>query len=499
MGIFYYDRDRSRRGYYPIKNALWCSNCGMMQELGGRYLPGEITCSCGNSGHHVTRRLSRRGENFDLIATNSERVLQFRWAITTSKFKFKDVEGQPLPIVSFEEKTNLWEIRLDVDEGISLWCDGKERKPIRRNLLAALDKMSLTQFRHRCEALGVNPSHLVLASLSSHMLGNELVKNLEYHLGERGKKEREDIELLLAAGFPVESIPTLRRYSILKHMKDFEKGRLHTRMGITRQAMQLMIEHAQINHNNHYAASPLANLLNRAVDPLHGSHPVKLSDPTYVQNEITHIEFEREFPEYKKLRGTYGFDQLINEFDYDRRRLTIYLLEDIRDRQGITPPAAGITLLRDYNIAMRMLGLKPEKYPKSLKLAHDVAAIRYAQKKDQILEDNLKKKLEEAAQKEAKINKEFCIVAPKAAADFDLEHEALGHCIHTYKQRVAEGRSNIFFLRKAEEPEQPLVTVEVRKDEVVQARGAGNRSLQEKERKALEAWAKREKLQVSHV
>ena len=55
------------------------------------------------------------------------------------------------------------------------------------------------------------------------------------------------------------------------------------------------------------------------------------------------------------------------------------------------------------------------------------------------------------------------------------ESSALGHCVKTYGDKVAEGKTLIFFIRKKSEPEVPYYTLEIKPDgKFVQCRGKYN-------------------------
>jgi hypothetical protein len=67
------------------------------------------------------------------------------------------------------------------------------------------------------------------------------------------------------------------------------------------------------------------------------------------------------------------------------------------------------------------------------------------------------------------------------------EGNTLRHCAITYAREMARGRTHLFSMRKAERHE-PLITIEVRKGGVWQARGACNRPPTMSEREVILAW-----------
>ena len=113
-------------------------------------------------------------------------------------------------------------------------------------------------------------------------------------------------------------------------------------------------------------------------------------------------------------------------------------------------------------------------YPKDLQKSHDKAAKRMKHKHD------------------AKIKRDFIAVYRQLSGKLDFEKDgmkivypdtpdavvtegnALHHCVGSYTERVANGECIILFLRKCSDDSNPFYTVEVRNQEAVQVRGAGN-------------------------
>ena len=64
----------------------------------------------------------------------------------------------------------------------------------------------------------------------------------------------------------------------------------------------------------------------------------------------------------------------------------------------------------------------------------------------------------------------FVIVWPRSKADFTKEGQLQHNCVGGYFDRCAKGDTTVFFLRKKEEPEKPLCTVEFNEGKLVQCR-----------------------------
>ena len=97
---------------------------------------------------------------------------------------------------------------------------------------------------------------------------------------------------------------------------------------------------------------------------------------------------------------------------------------------------------------------------------------------------------------------DFCVVIPKGPEDLVVEGVQLSHCVKSYIDRVSDGRTNIVFIRKKEEPWKPFFTVEVTNDRVVaQVHGLANRNA-DTEPGMLEfvhQWAKSKRLRIGAI
>lgn len=61
-------------------------------------------------------------------------------------------------------------------------------------------------------------------------------------------------------------------------------------------------------------------------------------------------------------------------------------------------------------------------------------------------------------------NDQYVILSPEKAEDLIMEGASLHHCVGSYVKRVAEGESQIYFLRKKDTPSLSYCTIEIRKE-----------------------------------
>lgn len=88
----------------------------------------------------------------------------------------------------------------------------------------------------------------------------------------------------------------------------------------------------------------------------------------------------------------------------------------------------------------------------------------------------------------------YCILAPRKANDLVNESYALSHCVRSYIENVALGRTKIYFLRKVEQKSKSLVTIEVMGEKIYQVKGRYNRDATLEENEFIKKWAKERNL-----
>lgn len=163
---------------------------------------------------------------------------------------------------------------------------------------------------------------------------------------------------------------------------------------------------------------------------------------------------------------------LVVDHGYNCDRLLDYLTRDIPYNQGITELQEGLRILRDYIGMCSEMNIKYEKYPKSLKLYHDLAVIKYNAVKKEIDRTKFCSKYE--GMPYTVKGKEVSLVKPESPKDLVDEGSNLNHCVASYISRVINGDCIILFIRKNDELDKSLYTIQVVNSEIVQAKGIGN-------------------------
>ncbi len=130
-------------------------------------------------------------------------------------------------------------------------------------------------------------------------------------------------------------------------------------------------------------------------------------------------------------------------------------------------------------------------YPRDVKIEHD----RFLEMKDKI--KNIR--YEQGLLERAKLLEAFAfedddyIIAPlRNVSDFLNESSVLNHCVKTYMQKCSSGETNIFGLRKKDEPEKPYFTVNISNHgKLIQNRGKCNCAPPKEVQDFVSKWLKR--------
>ena len=136
-------------------------------------------------------------------------------------------------------------------------------------------------------------------------------------------------------------------------------------------------------------------------------------------------------------------------------------------------------LYTDYIKNAKALGWDMKRkrilFPDDLMAAHDEATELYEAQKNSLIDKQIR---EHAVDVDYEKNG-LIIICAKSQGDLNKESQILQHCVRTYGEEVASGRTLIYFIRKAEEVKTPYYTLEIDPltGVVVQWRGNHNCSM----------------------
>ena len=174
--------------------------------------------------------------------------------------------------------------------------------------------------------------------------------------------------------------------------------------------------------------------------------------------------------------------EFFQEENYDYKALLRYI-DNLAAFEGLENINLILVELYDYVEMMKKLSPKFDKYPRYFLTTHQIAIRNYNRLKQQFDEEDFKKKYTE------KYNityKDYIFTYPKTIQDIRDEAVSQSNCVASYIQKVLDGKCHIIFMRYKDTPDTSLVTIEIRNDQIVQAKGAYNRELTALEKEAVD-------------
>ena len=186
------------------------------------------------------------------------------------------------------------------------------------------------------------------------------------------------------------------------------------------------------------------------------------------------------------------FTTLVNEFNYDYKKLIDYMYDYLPNREGFTNSDLAMNQLKDYVSMIKQMGGKiRDKYPKYLKVKHDIMVVNFNVFKKEYSEELFQKR--KRPELEWK-NKDYVIKIPQTTQDIKDEGIQNNNCVGSYVGRVINGDTYIVFLRNIKTPDESLVTVEIKDNAIVQAYRSANTNITYKDMLALKQFCKERNL-----
>lgn len=141
--------------------------------------------------------------------------------------------------------------------------------------------------------------------------------------------------------------------------------------------------------------------------------------------------------------------------------------------------------LKDYCRMMSKISAKYDKYPRNLLTTHRIATRNYERLNKMFSEILFEKRIDTSLEWTVD---GFSIIHPKTTEEIKDEAAQQNNCVASYIDSVIKGDCNIVFLRSTESKDKSLVTMEVRHNKVVQAKGKFNRELTDHELKIVQKY-----------
>ena len=200
------------------------------------------------------------------------------------------------------------------------------------------------------------------------------------------------------------------------------------------------------------------------------------------------------YNELKKEGYEVEFSQL-HYFKYGWQETMKFITEYIDYKKALkyldTQKDMSLIIYRDYLSECKSLHMdmkdKTVLRPKDLAEAHSRTSQRIADNKNKIIKEKFIKTQREIFDVGSYEFNDLIMFAAKIPEELDKESEALKHCVRTYKEKVADGRCAILFIRHKNNPNTPFYTLELDpKQNIVQCRGYKNQSMTDELKEFIE-------------
>lgn len=218
---------------------------------------------------------------------------------------------------------------------------------------------------------------------------------------------------------------------------------------------------------------------------------------------------ESEFDAYKKLHGEGSGKNIEELLTADKPSRILNYLENQTKTEGSSYDYLRSALVDFWDMVkdMKELGMEINRrtiYPKNLKKTHQDIAEMFEIVRDEIRDAKISERVKQL--NEYALEAHGYVIKPFESTDEILEEsKQLMHCVRTYVDSYADGKTNLFSLRSKKEPEKPLYTIEVSKAlKIVQCQGRGHYTIKQNDTavkmayKAFEETLMKPKRSVKH-
>jgi hypothetical protein len=227
---------------------------------------------------------------------------------------------------------------------------------------------------------------------------------------------------------------------------------------------------------------------NELRDLFYIGHNINFNNVLYILDKRKDSDFKITVGDYYNYKGI-TLLSVIKKYNLDFTTFINYLFDNLY-YQGIEELDGDIlTIYDDYLNMQKIIYNKiKNKYPDSLKLEHDRLVMKFNLHK-QYYQDKIIKFNQEKVKEIEYSTKEYSIILPATSQDIIDEGINLHHCVGSYVEKVKDGITHILFMRKTDDIDKSLITIEFNDNSVLMVRGLQNRYIDEEEKKFIKKWA----------
>lgn len=207
-------------------------------------------------------------------------------------------------------------------------------------------------------------------------------------------------------------------------------------------------------------------------------------------NTLTNLEALNILLDAERYRD-YGYEtsylhirKLLDEHNYKLQSLFTYF-DNLMTYEALQNISSIVSEFYDYVNMMSKISNKYEKYPKNFLTTHKIACRNYNRLKEVFEEKAFEKRIDKSM--EYTYGK-YRFIYPNTTQDIKDEAVQQNNCVASYIKRVIDGGCHIIFMRYKDSKDASLVTLEIRDNKIVQARGKFNRDVTSEEQVVIDKW-----------
>jgi len=248
---------------------------------------------------------------------------------------------------------------------------------------------------------------------------------------------------------------------LLDNLKNIPSAEYLFKLGLTQLAASIYVQDLRGNSFSDVLGVSKQYLpLYRKFNITRFEHHVVKASKTWVDEES--------FAKFRALRLDGKSDDIIDLLDFMSFERFVNYFTKQKKTTGQQNSSRLLIWYKDYISMSKSLKVdlshKSVRFPKNIKMSHDVILQRFNKVKHEVENANFAQAVQKlyAGMKEyTKGN--YCIVFPTTRSEFITEGQSLNHCVgsDSYYQNHLKGERMVFFIRHIEAPSKPFYTMEI--------------------------------------
>lgn len=207
---------------------------------------------------------------------------------------------------------------------------------------------------------------------------------------------------------------------------------------------------------------------------------MKQHDLNYKQLEVLRLVQKEDITLINNLINIHDLDKLSEYVDLEEAYNKVLYKENNSEYEYLD-------YLRMVKTLQYPMDNKRVLYPKNLKKEHDKVTKLYKVVRNEMIDVQIQERLKELNKTTYKNNKFLIYPAPSVDSLID-ESKQMNNCIKSYCEDYGLGYKDLYFMRRLDNPDKSLVSVEVRNNKIVQARIYDNDPPSKEQWKFLNKW-----------